>query len=177
MTPRVRRVVWAVLVIVGIAAGYWRSAGPGSGLPGNPPPSPRADSAIEAKVASATDGDTVVLAGGKRLRLTGIDSPEIHHPRKPVECFGPEAARFMAELLPAGTAVRVATDVQSHDRYGRLLGYVFRKSDGLFVNLEAVRRGYAVVLTVPPNIAHATDFVAAEREAREAGRGLWGGCR
>jgi micrococcal nuclease len=66
--------------------------------------------------------------------------------------------------------------VEERDRYGRLLAYVYRARDDLFVNLALVREGYAMALTVPPNVAHTDELVAAARAAREQGRGLWGRC-
>jgi micrococcal nuclease len=67
-------------------------------------------------------------------------------------------------------------DVEARDRYDRLLAYVYRVKDDLFVNLELAQQGYADLLTYPPNVAHVEDFTAAVTEARDAGRGLWGAC-
>ena len=64
-------------------------------------------------------------------------------------------------------------DAEARDRYGRLLAYIYRAKDNLFVNLALARDGYADVLTYPPNVAHADEFVAAVRDARDANRGLW----
>jgi micrococcal nuclease len=75
-----------------------------------------------------------------------------------------------------GEAVRLRFDAERRDRYGRLLAYVYRARDGLFVNAELVRRGYAVTLTIPPNVAHATEFARLASSARRAGRGLWSAC-
>jgi micrococcal nuclease len=97
-------------------------------------------------------------------------------PNSPVECFGPEASATTKALLPEGTPVRLERDVEARDDYGRLLAYVTRATDGLFVNLELVRQGYAVLLTFPPNVAHVDDFVDAAEEASAAGRGLWAAC-
>ena len=72
----------------------------------------------------------------ERVRLIGIDTPETVDPRKPVQCFGKEASDHTKALLPAGTAVRLERDAEARDRYDRLLAYVYRASDGLFVNLE-----------------------------------------
>ena len=91
-------------------------------------------------------------------------------------CFGHEASRFTASLLPGGTVVRLVGDAEPDDQYGRLLAYVYRRADGLFVNAELVRRGYAAVLTIPPNVAHTDEFVALAADARRAGRGLWSAC-
>lgn len=131
------------------------------------------------RVARVIDGDTVELTNGYRketVRLIGIDTPETHHPTKPVGCYGPEAAARTAELLPPGTKVRVERDVEARDTYGRLLAYVIRSDDGLFVNLELAREGYAQVLSIAPNTAHAREFLDAVGEARRERRGLWSAC-
>ena len=132
-----------------------------------------------AEVVRVVDGDTIVVRLGgteERVRLLGIDTPESVDPRSPVECFGKEAAAHTGSLLPPGTPVRLVRDVEARDRYDRLLAYVYRIDDGTFVNLRLVEDGYAAVLTYPPNVAHADEFVAAAGEARESGRGLWSAC-
>lgn len=139
----------------------------------------RAGRAGAAEVVGVVDGDTIVVRLGgaeERVRLLGIDTPESVDPRSPVECFGKEAAAHTASLLPPGTPVRLVRDVEARDRYERLLAYVYRIDDGTFVNLRLVEDGYAAVLTYPPNVAHADEFVAAAGEARESGRGLWSAC-
>ncbi|MGQ0802239.1 MAG: thermonuclease family protein [Actinomycetota bacterium] len=123
-----------------------------------------------------TDGDTLWVEDHVKIRLIGIDTPETQDPVEAVECFATEAAAFLEELLPLGTEVRVEYDVERLDQYERTLAYIYRASDGLFVNAEMVRKGYAQAYTVPPNVAHVDEFVALQREARDAGRGLWGSC-
>lgn len=159
-------VVAAALVVGGAACG--RTAGT----------SPR-EPAGAATVTRVVDGDTirVRLQGAEEtVRLLGIDTPETHRPGTPVECFGAEATVRMTALLPKGTPVRLVRDVEARDRYGRLLAYVYRASDGMFVNLVMAREGYASTLTYPPNVAHADAFVAAVRTARQSQRGLWRSC-
>ena len=135
-----------------------------------------------AVVEHVVDGDTIDVrlqsSSGRRerVRLIGIDTPESKKPNTPVECFALEASAGTARLLPVGTPVRLDQDVEARDRYGRLLAYVHRASDGLFVNLELARAGYASVLTYPPNVAHVDDFVSAVAAARAARVGLWGRC-
>jgi micrococcal nuclease len=127
-------------------------------------------------VLRVVDGDTIhALVGGRDLaiRLIGVDTPETLHPTVGVECYGPEAARHLHALLD-GRSVRLVYDVEPTDRYGRTLAYVYRGD--MFVNLHLVRRGYATVLTIRPDVAHAPEFEAAEGRARAAGRGLWGAC-
>lgn len=132
-----------------------------------------------ATVKRVVDGDTLVVAIGaqeERVRLIGVDTPESVDPRRPVECFGKEASAFTASLVPEGTVVYLVRDVEARDRYDRLLAYVYRDDDDLFVNAELVRQGYALPLTIPPNVAHSAELVALAAEAREAGRGLWSAC-
>jgi micrococcal nuclease len=132
-----------------------------------------------ATVVRIIDGDTVVVRVQQQeetVRLIGIDTPETHKPDTPVECYGVEATEFLASLVPPDTSLRLVRDVEARDRYDRLLAYVYRADDGLFVNLELVEEGYAAVLTIPPNVAHSDEFVAAASSARKAARGLWAAC-
>jgi len=132
-----------------------------------------------ATVIYVTDGDTIgVEIDGveERVRLIGIDTPETKKPNTPVQCFGPEATAFTESLLPKGTELHVERDVEARDVYGRLLAYVYRSADGLFVNMEIIGQGYARPLTIPPNVAHANEFVLAARTAESTNVGLWAGC-
>jgi micrococcal nuclease len=127
-------------------------------------------------VVRIIDGDTIqVEIDGQleRVRYIGVDTPETVHPSKPVQCFGKEASA-RNQALVAGRQVRLERDVSDRDRYGRLLRYVH--ADGVFVNLELVRDGYAQASTHPPDVKHSEAFLAAQREARTAGRGLWTSC-
>lgn len=131
-----------------------------------------------ATLVRVVDGDTIdVRIDGteERVRLIGIDTPETKKPDTPVECFGPEATAFTTSLLPEGIALHLERDVEARDAYGRLLAYAYL-ADGTFVNLEIARQGYAQPLTIPPNVAHADEFVAAARAAEATDVGLWGGC-
>ncbi|MGH9133023.1 MAG: thermonuclease family protein [Ilumatobacteraceae bacterium] len=126
------------------------------------------------------DGDTidVQIAGDtERIRMIGIDTPETKRPDSPVDCFGPEATAFTESLLTPGTRVRLERDAVGRDDYGRILAYVYRADDGILVNLEIVRQGYARPLTIPPNVAFVDLFVEAARDAERADAGLWSACR
>jgi len=132
------------------------------------------------RVAHVVDGDTAVVDFGpvtETVRFIGINTPETVKPNAPVECFGPEASARAKTLLPEGTEVRVERDAEPRDVYGRLLGYVYRAEDGLFVNLTLVAGGYAEPLSIEPNTAHRSEFVEAARTAEAAGVGLWAACR
>ncbi|HEX4718480.1 MAG TPA: thermonuclease family protein [Thermoleophilaceae bacterium] len=125
-----------------------------------------------AVVTRNTDGDTLWLSGIGKVRLIGIDTPEVFGH---VACFGRAAAAFTARVLPPGTRVRYRLGVDPRDRYGRALAYVYL-GDGRMFNELLAERGYATPLTIPPNVDYASRFVAAARRARNAGRGLWRAC-
>src|SRR5438445_10040591 len=128
---------------------------------------------LEGTVVRIVDGDTIHVRLSDRVekvRYIGVNTPEVHHPRKGEEPGGREAADVNRTLV-AARHVRLEMDVQTRDRYGRLLAYVW--VDDTMVNAELVRRGYAQVMTVPPNVRHQALFVKLQRDAREAGRGLW----
>ena len=128
---------------------------------------------LDGRVVRIVDGDTIHVRVGTRVekvRYIGVDTPEVRHPQKGEEPGGREAAALNRALV-RGRAVRLETDTQTHDRHGRLLAYVWVGET--MVNAELVRRGYAQVLTVPPNVRHQSLFLKLQREARDAGRGLW----
>jgi micrococcal nuclease len=130
-------------------------------------------------VDEVVDGDTLVVRfrhGDEPVRLIGIDTPETVDPTRPPECFGAEASARLVELVPPGTEIRLERDVEARDRYGRLLAYVFRGSDGRMVNLMLVEEGFAEPLPIAPNNAHQTKFAEAADRARSEGRGLWSAC-
>ena len=139
----------------------------------------------EAVVVRVVDGDTVQVrfpASGRgdgseeSVRLLGIDTPETHGPGGLRECFGREASAHTSSLLPAGEQVRLVRDAEARDRYGRLLAYVYRRRDGLFVNLALAKDGYATTLTYAPNVAHRDELLEAVADAREREAGLWSRC-
>lgn len=127
------------------------------------------------QVSHVIDGDTIELAGGQIVRYIGIDTPEtrkrdgtewVYDPKP----YAEEAKNFNRQLVE-GKPVRLEFDVQQKDRYNRILAYVYR--DGLMVNLEMLRRGYALIFTHPPNVRYMEEFLNAQKEAREARIGLW----
>jgi micrococcal nuclease len=136
---------------------------------------------VRGTVVRVIDGDTILVRGGggriEDVRLLGIDTPETVDPRKPVQCYGPEASAF-AKHLETGRTVTLAYDRELHDRYGRFLAYVWLAGPRpVFVNAVLVRRGYARTYPFPPNTAHAALFAELERSAAVTGRGLWRACQ
>jgi endonuclease YncB( thermonuclease family) len=127
-------------------------------------------------VVRVIDGDTIevdrVLDGRATLRYIGIDTPETVAPGQPVGCFGREASDRNKELVE-GKTVFLEKDISETDRFGRLLRYVYL-GDGRMVNELLLADGYAQVSTFPPDVKYQQRFLAAQQQARDAGRGLWG---
>lgn len=121
----------------------------------------------QVRVVRVIDGDTIEIAGGARVRYIGIDTPEVY---PDMEFYGKEASEKNRELVD-GKMVTLERDVTNKDRYGRLLRYVH--VDGLFVNAELVRLGYARSFHYPPDTRHQELLSQLEEEAQEAGLGLW----
>ena len=160
---RTRAVVVAILAAASLG-GWWL---------GRNAPGATTDTAV---VLSVTDGDTVHVRVGDRedtVRLLGIDTPETHHPTKPVQCYGPEASDYTTRRL-TGRTVTLEDDVEPRDVYDRRLAYVY--VDGHRFNDELLEKGYARLLIIPPNGAHARTMLAEELAAKRAGIGLWGAC-
>jgi micrococcal nuclease len=119
-----------------------------------------------ATVSKAVDGDTIELTDGRRVRYIGVNTPERDQP------YYQEATNTNRQLVE-GRDVQLEFDVETFDQYGRTLAYVW--VNGRMANWEIINRGFANVFTVPPNVKYEAAFRAAERDAREAGRGLWAG--
>jgi micrococcal nuclease len=149
---------------------------------------PRPQRLLAANVVRVIDGDTVQVrlphATIEHVRMIGMDAPEHHEstkltrdaagsglPRAVIQALGRRSTDFARRHL-AGQEVGLGLDVQTRDRYGRLLAYIWLHSGVLF-NRLIVAEGYAQVLTIPPNVRYADVFLACEREARENHRGLW----
>ena len=135
-------------------------------------------------VRRVIDGDTLELEDGERVRLIGIDTPEMHESPKlhrdsqrtkenisTIQKLGAESCEFTRDLVE-GKRVSLEFDVEKRDRYDRLLAYVYLK-DKTFVNAQIVKEGYANLMTYPPNVKYADLFRKLYQEARENKRGLW----
>lgn len=143
------------------------------GCSGDPGP------ASPAIVAAVVDGDTIdVTIDGhlERVRLIGIDTPEVAHGSEAAECGGEEASRFLEYLLPIGSNVVLHRDVVARDHYGRLLAYVDREADDLNINLMLAAAGYATPLAIPPNTTLQERIAEVYGAARTARAGIWSSC-
>lgn len=149
-----------------------------STAPGQQSPGPPSE-ALSGRVVDVIDGDTVRIDFGdatESVRLIGIDTPEPSGGFQPTECFGDEASAFTRELIPPGSEVLVTFDTELRDRFDRLLGYIYRADDGLFINLSIIENGLAGQMTIEPNSTFSGLFAAAAAEADRAGLGLWQAC-
>ena len=117
------------------------------------------------------DGDTIVLMDGRRVRYTGINAPEIDHKDKKAELCGYIAKNYNKNMV-LSKKVRLEFDKERHDRYGRLLAYVFLK-DGSFVNEVMIKKGYAYSLYRNPNKKYNKRLFKAQRDAMIAKGGIW----
>ena len=135
--------------------------------------------AVNATMVSVVDGDTIdvnIIGHRERVRLIGIDTPETKKPNTPIQCYGPEATKFTKSLLPSDTPLHLERDVVARDDFGRMLAYVYVAGDGEFVNMTIIGKGFARPLTIPPNTAHANEFIEAARVAQADNIGLWARC-
>jgi micrococcal nuclease len=118
-------------------------------------------------VERIADGDTFTCRDGRRVRLIGIDAPELAQGES-----GRQARAALRRLAPPGASVRLERDVAPRDRYGRELAYVW--SGSRLVNEALVLEGWAMLYTVPPNVKYAERLERVQKQARAAGAGLWG---
>jgi len=155
-------VVFAILLIPALYAAWTLTGG-----------NPRGESVL---VSYITDGDTIGVGRGwryQKVRLLGIDTPEVVHPKKPVEPFGPEASAYTKGKLE-GQRVRLEFEsTNQYDHYDRLLAYVVL-ADGTLFNAELIKQGYARVIAPSP-FHYYRKFKSYEREAKDAGLGIWSG--
>lgn len=173
-----------LLVLIGVVSLLSRSDEPGTNVASRSsttlrrllttttttlPPLPDGDDRV---VRDVLDGDSFELTDGTKIRLIGIDAPDL----ETQDCHSAEATSHLRSLLPTGRNVRIVYDTSRADRLGRTLAYAYRLPDGLFVNVAMARDGFATQLTTEPNTMHAEEIGAAAGEARTAGRGLWQAC-
>ena len=174
-TKGLKRLLFAAVVAIAAAA---QALSTSSG------PSASAEGAART-VFRITDGDTLVLENGEKVRLIGVDTPEIHdsqgrnaaHARRfhtseaVVDSYAQKAREFL-ELESEGKKVRLEYGGEKTDKYGRTLAFVYRESDGLFLNAEILKRGYGFAYTRFP-FKYSDDFKRYEAEARRNREGLW----
>jgi micrococcal nuclease len=126
-------------------------------------------------VTSVVDGDTIVAqreSGTEmKVRIVGIDTPETVDPRRPPQCYGPEASAETHALLEGKTVILETKPDEDKDKYGRLLRYV--RLNGEDVGAQLIREGYAFSYRSFPH-PRLKDYNALEKEAKKEKRGVWG---
>jgi len=137
-------------------------------------PLPR--SGVRYRVKRVVDGDTFWIddgtQNGRKVRLIGVDTPEPRDvSKKKKHPMGKEVSAYVSRLL-SSRSVRLELDVKKTDQYGRVLAYVFLE-DGTHLNAHLLEKGYAWLMTVPPNVRYADSFYALQQRARRAGLGVW----
>ena len=122
-------------------------------------------------VKSVYDGDTIVLENGERVRLLGVNTPEVESRHRASEPGGNDAKAWLQNQLQ-GQKVYLEYDLEKHDKYQRLLAHVF-SADGKHINLELLKNGLAFVNVIPPNVRHADKFNKAQLQAENNKLGIW----
>lgn len=130
-------------------------------------------------VVKFDDGDTITVnMNGQEeiVRMIGVDTPETHHPERPLECYGQEATDFTEKLIGA-QRVRLQADPlnTNRDRYGRLLRYVYLPDNAL-VQQKLLTEGYGFAYTFFP-FTKTLEFSGYEQQAKSVGKGLWSACQ
>lgn len=161
-------------------------------------PTQLSERGLAVKVVSVIDGDTVVIeiqeqsakalnhtpnsnpitrvqGGTETVRILGIDTPEKTGGPRAAECFGDQAKQYANKLMPKGSTIWLKRDVETRDRYGRLLGFIWLE-DGTFYNLHMLEKGYATPLFIGLNQRYQQDFESAADAARKSWVGFWQHC-
>ncbi len=124
-----------------------------------------------AQVVHVHDGDTLRTGKGEKIRLLGINSPEVPNNSQPGQTMGNEAKQRLSELL-TGKIVQLQMDKEKQDTYGRSLAHVYLRN-GAWINAQMVREGLAHVYIFAPNFRRVSELLQAEQEARNSKRGIW----
>lgn len=122
-------------------------------------------------VKTVYDGDTLVLDDGRKVRLLGINTPEVQHHNQSGEAGGEEAKQWLINALKH-TTVRLEIGNEKTDKYGRTLAHVFTEQK-VHINLQLVAAGLAAVSIYPTNLLYVNELLAAQERAERAGLGIW----
>jgi endonuclease YncB( thermonuclease family) len=147
----------------------------------SPPPESTSKTSLSSEagiVEFVYDGDTVRLADKRKIRLIGIDTPEMNYGKGEPECYAREAKKHL-ESLVIKKEVTLVADKEDKDRYGRLLRYVYvtSPSGSVFVNNALMLEGAGLAKRYPPNTTQAEALEGSMQKAQAAKLGLWGVCK
>lgn len=124
------------------------------------------------KVKTVYDGDTVVLEDDRKIRLLGVNAPEVQHRDKLADAGGDEAKHWLSDKLK-NTRIRLEIGVEKTDKYGRTLAHLFTENKE-HINLQLVEAGLAAVSIYPPELGYVNELVKAQDKAEQAKLGIWG---
>lgn len=147
---------------------------PSSALPSDLSPEALAQGKALAKVGRVIDGDTFDTTDGERIRLIGIDAPELHGTDDIPQCFAKESAVKLRQLIE-NQEIQLEKDVSDTDKYGRRLRYVWK--DGVLINELLIKEGFAKIDTFPPDVKYQQQLMVAQKNARDGEIGIWSACK
>jgi endonuclease YncB( thermonuclease family) len=124
------------------------------------------------RVKTVYDGDTVMLEDGRKIRLLGINTPEIQHRDKQADAGGDEAKRWLIDKLK-NAKIRLEVGVEKTDKYGRTLAHLFTEKKE-HINLQLVEAGLAAVSIYPPDLLYVNELIKAQNQAELAKLSIWG---
>jgi len=125
-----------------------------------------------ATVRYVHDGDTLHLTDGRKIRLIGINTPELARDTKPHEPYAREARQYVRDQLPEGSRIGLSYGPQRKDRHGRTLAHI-TLANGDSLNQRLLEQGYAQYIAVPPNLTRLACYRQSEHLARKIETGLW----
>ncbi|MDD1631050.1 MAG: thermonuclease family protein [Methylococcaceae bacterium] len=123
------------------------------------------------RVKTVYDGDTVVLEDGRKIRLLGINTPEVQHKDKRADAGGEDAKVWLINKLQHAR-IRLEFDSERTDKYGRILAHLFNEQKE-HINLSLVKAGLATISIYPPNLLYVNELLAAENKAEQDSLGIW----
>ena len=132
----------------------------------------RSDETVQ--VAYIHDGDTLWLKDGRKVRIIGINTPELARKEHPAEPLAELARDELRQLLGKSATIQLRQDKEETDHYGRLLAHVFMNK-GINISEWLLRRGLAYAISIPPNLWQMDCYQRAEQNARSHNKGLWSG--
>lgn len=166
--------VFAFFISTYIFLAYFYYSHRSTNIPQNKPNIVAQSTTSTKKVVRVIDGDTFEIEGGIKVRLIGMDTPEMKNKNNKIDCFAQEAKDKLTSMI-SGKDVTLVKDISETDRYGRLLRYVYLGDE--MVNDTLVKEGYAIIATFPPDVKYESEFLASEKKARESNLGLWSACK
>ncbi len=127
----------------------------------------------QVQVRYVHDGDTLTLKNGEKVRLIGIDTPELARKGRPNQAFAIQARDRLRQIVAvSNNKISLKLDAEKRDRYGRLLAHLYSQ-DGTSLSAQLLQDGLATLFAVPPNLDGLDCYSRAEKQAQAANKHLW----